>query len=448
MNLRVRNIILIVFFLIFITISPILVLYSLGYKYNFAKNTLEKTGVFFIKSFPKNSSVILDNQTVKNTTPTQATRLLPKIYNVKIIKDGYQPWEKNLEIYPQTTTFIEDVSLIYQKFSLQNLLSGQSFEQLLPSDDKNHLALIEKTENSKIFWLFNTLNESFIDLYRTDLDDDLEIISWSNNNRKILFNHNGQYLVISADTSKTIHSLSKMTDLDLNNLKWDNFNDNIIYTLNNQTLFKINYLEQSVEQVSKHSILNYLPYGQSFVVITLEEENYYLRNLNLGEDNIIFSLPYSSDYVFRLTGPKEISLFDKNQGQLYLIDPADQSQPITAVFKNVLDYSWHGRQLIYWNQTELWAAYPETGDKHLLERTGNNIYKAFWHPNAVYIFAIIGDDLKFYELDSRDRRNNYTLFNLPLTDQKEQIFTNRKGDELYLITSQDNQVGFYKVKIQ
>ena len=43
-------------------IAPLLILYSLGYRYDFVKGSLEKIGVLFIKSYPKSANIFLNNK--------------------------------------------------------------------------------------------------------------------------------------------------------------------------------------------------------------------------------------------------------------------------------------------------------------------------------------------------------------------------------------------------
>src|SRR3989344_8513986 len=94
MNQKARRWVMLSFLLFFLIVSPILILYSLGFKYNWQKNRLEKTGVFFIKSFPKNSEVYLDGQPIGKKTPTQITRLLAKNYQLEIKKKATGPGQK------------------------------------------------------------------------------------------------------------------------------------------------------------------------------------------------------------------------------------------------------------------------------------------------------------------------------------------------------------------
>ena len=182
MNQKARRWVMLSFLLFFLIVSPILILYSLGFKYNWQKNRLEKTGVFFIKSFPKNSEVYLDGQPIGKKTPTQITRLLAKNYQLEIKKEGYRPWSKNLEILPQITTFIEDVSLFKEELNPEILMAG-TFAGLLPSPNRQMIALIEescsirKTPHSYLLkWSHFKSDENEKEVFRRDITSSKELI--------------------------------------------------------------------------------------------------------------------------------------------------------------------------------------------------------------------------------------------------------------------------------
>ena len=446
MDIRVRRIVVVIFVAFFLIASPLLILYGLGYKYNWQKHRLERTGVFFIKSFPRNADIYVDNKKYKKDTPTRITRLLPKVYNIKIVKENYSSWQKSLTVWPQMTTFIEDVSLIYKEPKFEMLLKGK-FTDFLISPNRRQIALVEKDDESQIVWLYSLVNDSFTELYKTDVLNKIQVISWSFSNKKILIEQNNDYLIINADKPGTVHSLSKLAKVNLNNVKWDSYNDNILYALNKNRLLKINVIENDFIQLNKDTILNYYPYKTKLIGISKNQNKYYLNIYSNSEVEVLFSLPYSESYQFKRTTTDFLILFDNQQQQLYLLNPEDKNQPVKFLLKNISDFKWHNKQFIYWNSSELWVSYLESNEKILLERTSQKIQNAFWHPNAVYVYAVTGDKLKLYELDSRDQRNVYELLTINKGEEKF-LATNKKGDYLYLITKINEKAGFYKVEIQ
>lgn len=84
-----------------ILLTIIISLVARGYKINLKQGTiLTATGILSATSDPKGASVYLDDKLVTATDNT--INLSPNTYTVKIIKDGYLPWEKVVQIKKET----------------------------------------------------------------------------------------------------------------------------------------------------------------------------------------------------------------------------------------------------------------------------------------------------------------------------------------------------------
>lgn len=74
------------------------ILYATGYRFNFyhGRPDISLTGLFVVTSSPDGAQVFIDNHL---TTATDNTiTLTPRIYSIKIFKQGYFPWKKNVTI--------------------------------------------------------------------------------------------------------------------------------------------------------------------------------------------------------------------------------------------------------------------------------------------------------------------------------------------------------------
>jgi hypothetical protein len=67
-----------------------------GYQVNLKNGSLQATGIISANSKPKGASVYLNDRLVTATDDT--LNLTPGDYQIKIVKDGYLPWQKNVQI--------------------------------------------------------------------------------------------------------------------------------------------------------------------------------------------------------------------------------------------------------------------------------------------------------------------------------------------------------------
>lgn len=68
-----------------------------GYRYQTDTGTFAGTGIISVSSLPDQASVYLDGH-LTTATDDNITSLPPKTYKVRIVKEGYIPWEKDIEV--------------------------------------------------------------------------------------------------------------------------------------------------------------------------------------------------------------------------------------------------------------------------------------------------------------------------------------------------------------
>jgi len=131
LNRRVRIIIMSFFIFSFFVISPIVISYTVGYRYDWKKREIRQTGVINIDIKPKDSSIYLNNIKINQTIPIKLNNRAPGIYNVKIQKEGYHDWIKDVNIESKKTTYIKDITLFKQSLPIKIL------EDIDPSNIQN-----------------------------------------------------------------------------------------------------------------------------------------------------------------------------------------------------------------------------------------------------------------------------------------------------------------------
>jgi len=180
-----------------LAIAYYIILYSLGIKIDLKNRRLEKTGMLFIKADPSDSTVRIDGKIVGEETPLKVRWLFPGQYQVKVCKDGYQCWQKAVEIKP---------GLVKEEKSIRLFLINP--EQRL-------VARAQKTtflENKQGGYLFNKKKIIFFSLSPDRkrpvavLKEDIKQVQVNTNQTKALIN---QKLVIDLLSGKTLVDLKR-----------------------------------------------------------------------------------------------------------------------------------------------------------------------------------------------------------------------------------------------
>ncbi|MBI2611848.1 PEGA domain-containing protein [Candidatus Gottesmanbacteria bacterium] len=84
--------------------SLIVIAFARGYRFDFQNNNLTSTGILAIASSPDGASVYTNGKLV--TATNSSINLEPDWYDVKVVKEGYIPWQKRLRIQGEIATKI------------------------------------------------------------------------------------------------------------------------------------------------------------------------------------------------------------------------------------------------------------------------------------------------------------------------------------------------------
>lgn len=106
------------FILIFLIVTPGVLLYATGYSFDWENKQLIKTGSFYFQSLPSGAQIKIDDK-LTNTTPSYIGRLNPGQYQIQISKDGFLTWQKKLNIEEQLTTETRNIFLVPQKPNIE-----------------------------------------------------------------------------------------------------------------------------------------------------------------------------------------------------------------------------------------------------------------------------------------------------------------------------------------
>ena len=455
MKLKYQRLLYSTFFLIFFTIVPVLALYSAGYRYDFKRNRLEKTGILYIESKPKEAMVYLDGQ-YKNTTPSRLTKLLPGKYNVEVRKDDYYPWISEVEVKSNLTTFLKN-TVLFRKNLPEIKIKGE-INILTISLDQQKIIYSLVGENNEELRLFNLKNDSdfLIESFGRKTYNYLEFLAWAPDQSKALFKQVigdfNKYLIVDVNTLR-VKQIFDITRLNFDKLVWSGKNDSCLYGLRKTMLYQIDLTRNSTEPIFAANITDLQAADDKIYYITRIASDYYLNQklLESEEKDKKIKLPSFSDYTLQASTSDLITLLDKNNNDLFIIDSnAFDTQNIEdeivlqARAKNIF-WSENFKNLIYYTNFELWFYNLDERQNELLTRYGETINRAVWYPENKYIVYQLGNTIRVTETRSGSIKNDLTLARL---EKINQIVIDEKGDNLYFSGKIGNQQGIFQLKLQ
>src|SRR3989344_909147 len=398
-NLAWRRAVYVFFIIVFLIVTPLIVLYSQGYRYNFKRGKVQKTGILIMSSIPKSADIYLNNQLVtQNQTPARLEKLLPADYEIKLAKEGYHNWTKKLQLNENSTTFAEDVILWKNNWPIQ--LAPNNIIEWLASPDWQKAVFI--TPDRKIMAL-DLATKKFYELYQAGNDDNLKILSWSNTSKKILIEVGDQYLIFNAERYQTAPIIIS-NDYAL--LKWDLKNDNLVYGLNSAGVWKIDLFTKKSGLLLNREVTDFLINGD-LVYFYYKDVIYKQKISGRSQPEIIDGLKCPACRFINREFARLLLLDDQAQ-KLFIIDPILKNKTIKQSAKNI---SWlKADTLLFYNNWEIWIYELDKEEPEIITRIGTGISEALWHPAGRHIIFNSEDKIKIIELDNRELRNVIELF--------------------------------------
>lgn len=411
MEKTTRRVLSFIFFLIFILVAPILTLYVQGYRFDFENKKLTQTGGLFIKTTaPKQAEIYLDEELIRKTdfffSSALIENLLPKTYNIKVQKQNYYVWEKNLEVKEKQVAEARSIVLLPKDPEFELLATG--VENIWFSEDKTKAVIKEKNKYTwtlKLYNLEKNVKSQLIketDIYKTGAD--LIDLQFTDNNKLIIQVGNKEqinYFELEIDSIPPLLTKAKAPQpLVEDALAYELLSRDIYYLDSLGDLYKTDASLTNNEKMT----------SQAFDVN--QETEYKL-------------------YVF------EKAVFIQERKTIYLLN---QEKKIFEQFSeniNSLKISPDKRKIVYFSDSEIKILFLEEqnfqprfnkGENMFLIRLSEPINDIFWL-NSDYLILITNDVLKIVEIDNRDRVNIIEI----VTIKNPEIFLNRKTKKLYLL---------------
>jgi len=454
MTKKIRLIILLILSVLFLIITPFIIIYSIGYRVDFENKKIMATGGIYVKVLPQGTDIIIDSK-IKNRTGFFSNsifvqNLLPKQHEILIKKEGYYDYQKDLIVKGNEVIKLENVILFKQKILFDLLESDIDYFSAAP--DNNALLTI-KTGNNKIdFELIGLTSKQKIPAVEQSLlrdrqnfslsDDILEKaglslkntrldnweIKWSNDSNKILLNIENHYFLLEPFLSTTkIMPLSlpiNSKDVFFNLQDFEQ-----VFFIQGKNLYSNKQNIPIVKNIIAYQITNQ-------GIIWLSYDGFLYNSDITGKTNEkisqqIFPVKKNSSYkIIDISGV----LFLQEDESLFLLNQKSKIfEKFYSPVKN-LKISPDGQKILYCNDNETFYSFLNDNsiEKISLNKSSEKISDCYWLNNDYLIFDS-GNKIIISEIDNR---GNINTINLPSTAS----LLNGENINIYPVKSSQSEV--------
>ncbi|MFC1662974.1 PEGA domain-containing protein [Patescibacteria group bacterium] len=374
MDVKKRRIYYLTISIIFIVLTPIIILFTTGYRFSLVTFSIYKTGVLIVDSSPAGAKVTINSENTEKTTPSRFADLHPGSYDLVLTKDNYRPWQTNFQIYTEQSTIIDSPLLIKKNFDNQNI-SADVVTSFWPAPNQQFLAYLESGQDS-VLQIINIDNNN-----QQDITIGKKIISakWSDDSNKILIKTGeGQYSVVDR-ANNDITTLPALSQLSFSEVYWLNGVNLIAQT--SKQLYLIKLADRSINIIRSDNIISSIK-ASSDQLWTLTDKTS-LELISTNGDTIEEYALANDDYNFIENSINHhIGLISNTKPLMLLLD-GQQLLNINLTFIPRTT-AWNKNRSAFFlaSENEIWVASSSHDyELNLLERTSANIAEINWFNN-------------------------------------------------------------------
>jgi len=429
-SLLKRIIVYLLIFVLFLVTDFVVIAWAFGYRWDFQNRQLTKTGAIVIATNQPKYSVLVNKKKINNSKNKLVIKnLLPREYSLKIEKEGFYPWEKNINVEAYKISYYDKIILFPKNNRPETILYDVDDYKL--NQEKNIIYASRKNKNQII--QFSILENKIINQIEIA---DIENFYPSFDGQKILIipqNQTKKIKIIDIQNKNKTFELP-INKENLQKIEWS-LKDNNLFLIYENNLYLINLEEEKMNlnllanSVKDFNLTeNYIFYWQK----KEESFDYYLwqSNYSFNEKNIIITLPLQENETIFPSPDGEKIIFKNKNEEIYLV--------LNKKLKKINDKA----KIIKWNKNSQKLIYSTDFEINLLEFYENNNYNQKsinrftenieyldWLPlsQSNYLLFAINKKIKISELDGNntisltEAEKNLNIISLGENKQKNQI---------------------------
>lgn len=367
----------------FLIISPLVILATEGYRYdwhNWRNGFLKETGSISIDIEPPNALLYLDGIKISGHIPYRLNNLTARKYVVRMTAPGFYDWQKEIEVQNKQAVYIKEIAML-KKFEPQLLKAGSAGELWL-SDDGIWLVYAVTAKNAqKEVWLYNTQTNKTALIMRTPNDSTLFFSCAKKNTFCALakgaypFN---QIQILDITHPEQLALLPLPPKKNITKLMWKDASDPLLFYSTTSTIFSWSPQDATFTVVNKFPARDWFLDKDRLWLLTLSTttRRWEITSAGLGLRSLFATVSAepsdltdtSSTWNLAYVDQTNVLLKRPNRPEAKLLTPGSQF----SVASDHWLVSRYNHWWLLWTPWELWT-YTTGEDPHLLNRSGEQL---------------------------------------------------------------------------
>lgn len=431
MTKTIRSVLLGISFIVFLVVAPVIVLYAMGYRYDFSRAQQGAVGVLLIDAIPSRAQVGI-NGVSAGRVPRSIPNLTPGDVSVTVTHDGYAPWQKTIRVEGGQTYELHGVRLFPEDPSKTILASA--VEQFVLSPNRALIAVLDTRGILRVITSDGDAAARSISLARHPLS-----MAWSPNSSQLLLEYaNGIYEYVQVQEAN-VHAQRLVTPASVQEAVWDpRLPGRLLMHTQSKELLAVS-VQTGEYIVLARDILAFAPTPKELFMVTADG---FVGRYDL-QGNMLETFELTSDgaHVSRLlAAPQGALAVQLDTGALLVLDERGVFQnvypsPMNAAWSpagDMLFVQTTPHELYVYNHANERLRHMSLGALHQIVRLSGTIVNPQWFAGSNHLVYQVNDEIIVAEIDTRDRSQSVTIDTTNTGSADIQV--GEDGDELFYLS--------------
>lgn len=222
-----------------------LVFVILGYRFDTDNGRVEQSALLQFATNPSGATIEIDGAAIGPKTPTKSS-VLAGTHKFVMWRDGYETWQKTLDIKAGTLTWLNYARLVPKNRTVAAVAQYTSVNASLATVD-GHDMLIQQDAAIPTFQLVNLQSDDiktttltipgalYSDASTAGVVHSFRVDQWDSGGRYVLLQHNygdkKEWLVLDTNDIGATKNITKLLNFDISSAKLSGTSGNILYVL-------------------------------------------------------------------------------------------------------------------------------------------------------------------------------------------------------------------------
>ena len=245
-----------------------LVFVTLGYRFDTNNGRVEQGALLQFATTPSGATIEIDGVAIGSRTPTKSS-VLAGTHKFVMWHDGYEPWQKTLDIKAGTLTWLDYARLVPKDKTVTPVAQYTSVHASLATAD-GQAVLVQQDAAVPTFQLVNLQSDDiktttltippalYSEATTVGVVHSFRVDQWDSGGRYVLLQHSygdkKEWLVLDTRDVTTTKNITKLLDFDIAAAKFSGTSGNILYVLGGGS--DIRKIDLSAGTISRSLVTN------------------------------------------------------------------------------------------------------------------------------------------------------------------------------------------------